>query len=93
MVGRQILLHCRQLHLPIAESILHANYEKEASVKKRFVIYPFLFGIFFVLALYSANVTEVSLSQALPPLIVVVAGTVVILLLAWLLLRDIRKAA
>ena len=61
--------------------------------KKAPIVHPFLFAIFPVLALYSANVTEVSLSQALPPLTVVVVGTAVILLPAWLLLRDIRKAA
>jgi hypothetical protein len=62
-------------------------------MKKRFVIHPFLFGMFFVLALYSANVDEVSFSQVVVPMLVVIAGTTVILLLAWLLLRSIRKAA
>jgi hypothetical protein len=62
-------------------------------VKKRFVIHPFLFGVFFVLALYSANVTEVSFTQVLPPLLFVVGCVAAILLLAWLLLRDARKAA
>lgn len=62
-------------------------------MKKRFVIHPFLFGLFFVLGLYSANVDEVSFSQVVVPMLVVIAGTTVILLLAWLLLRSIRKAA
>ena len=62
-------------------------------MKKRFVIHPFLFGLFFVLGLYSANVDEVSFSQVVVPILVVFAGTTVILLLAWLLLRSIRKAA
>jgi uncharacterized membrane protein YjgN (DUF898 family) len=62
-------------------------------MKKRFVIHPFLFGLFFVLGLYSANVDEVSFSQVVVPMLVVIAGTAVILLLAWLLLRSIRKAA
>lgn len=62
-------------------------------MKKRFVIHPFLFGMFFVVALYSANVTEVSFSQILLPLVIVLASTIAILLLAWMLLRKIRRAA
>jgi hypothetical protein len=82
------------LHWAIARAILHAHDEKEASMKKRFVIHPFLFAIFFVLALYAVNVDEVSFSQVLVPLLFVIASTAVILLLAWLLLkRNIRRAA
>jgi len=62
-------------------------------VKRSLIIHPFLFGLFFTLALYSANQTEVSFGDVLPPLLVVVGCTAVILLLAWLLLRDARKAA
>ena len=62
-------------------------------MKKRFVIHPFLFGLFFVLALYSANVHEVSVSQVVVPILIVIAGTAVILLSAWLLLRSPRRAA
>jgi len=62
-------------------------------MKKRFVVHPFLFGLFFVLALYSANVDEVSFSQVVVPMLVVVASTATVLLAAWLLCRSIRKAA
>jgi hypothetical protein len=62
-------------------------------MNRRFVIHPFLFAIFFVLALYSANGDEVSFSQVLPPLAVVVACTAAVLFLAWLLVRSITKAA
>jgi hypothetical protein len=62
-------------------------------MKKSLVLHPFLFGLFFMLALYSANVTEVSFTDVLPPLLVVGGCVAVILLLAWLLLRDVRKAA
>lgn len=63
-------------------------------MKKNLVIHPFLFGLFFVLALYSANVHEVSFSQVVGPVLVVVGSTGLILLLAWLLLkRNLRRAA
>jgi uncharacterized membrane protein YqhA len=42
------------------EAELHAHGTKETIMNKRFVIHPFLFALFFVLALYSANVDEVS---------------------------------
>jgi hypothetical protein len=62
-------------------------------MKKWFVIHPFLFGLFFVMALYSANVDEVSSSQVVVPMLVVTAGTTLILLLTWMFLRDLRRAA
>jgi len=62
-------------------------------VKRPLVIHPFLFGLFFVLALFSANLADVSFADVLPPLLVVVGCTAVILLLTWLLLRDARRAA
>jgi hypothetical protein len=82
-----------RLQRAIAEAILHAHDTKEAIMKKRFVIHPFLFGLFFVLGLYSANVDEVSFSQVVVPMLVVIAGTTVILLLAWLLPGKIGRAA
>jgi len=62
-------------------------------MKKPLIIHPFLFGWFFVLALYSANVAEVSPTQVLIPIVVVTASAVVILLLARLVLRNLRRAA
>lgn len=62
-------------------------------MKKPPIVHPFLFGLFFVLALYSANVHEVSFSQVVGPILVVVGSTGFILLLAWLLLkRNLRRA-
>lgn len=61
-------------------------------MKKRFVIHPFLFGLFFVLALYSFNYALVSPGETLLPIAVVLAATSIILLLAWAFLRDLRKA-
>jgi hypothetical protein len=62
-------------------------------MKKPPIIHPFLFGLFFVLALYSANVAEVSPTQVLIRIVVVTASTIVILVLARMLLRDFRRAA
>ena len=84
---------CTRLHLPLTDAIVHAHDEKKANMKRPLVIHPFLFGMFFVLALYSANVTEVSFSQVLLPFVVVLSSTIAILLLAWLLLRSLRRAA
>ena len=62
-------------------------------MKRQFVAYPLLFALFPVLALYSANVSEVSPSQALIPAAVVVVITILLLALAWLVLKDFRKTA
>lgn len=61
-------------------------------MKKRFVIHPFLFGLFFVLALYSFNVALVSPGGIVLPILVVLAATGVIMLLSWVMLRNVRKA-
>jgi uncharacterized membrane protein YqhA len=65
-----------RLHLQLTNAILHAHDTKEAIMKKRFVIHPFLFGLFFVLGLYTAYETDVSPSQVILPAVVVVAGTI-----------------
>lgn len=62
-------------------------------MKRQWIVYPFLFALFPVLALYSANVTEVSPSQVFLPALVVVGATVLLLVLAWLVVRDSRWAA
>lgn len=82
-----------RLQRAIAEAILHAHDGKEASMKKQFIIYPFLFGLFFVLALYSANVSEVSPAQVVVPGVVVLGSTLALLAVAWLAFKDVRKAA
>jgi hypothetical protein len=62
-------------------------------MKRQLIVYPLLFALFPVLALYSVNVAEVSPSQVIAPAAVVVGATVVLLGLAWVALRDIRKSA
>jgi hypothetical protein len=56
-------------------------------------LYPILFAAFPVLHLFRTNVDEVSTGQALAPLALVVGGSLVLLALGWLVLRDLRRAA
>ena len=62
-------------------------------MKRELPIHPLLFALFPVLSLYSVNVDEVSLRQVLWPMLVVLAVAILMVLLAWLVLRDLRKAS
>ena len=62
-------------------------------MKRELPIHPLLFALFPVLSLYSANVAEVSARQVLFPMLVVLAAAILSVLLAWLVLRDLRKAS
>jgi len=62
-------------------------------MKKHTIVHPLLFGLFFVLALYSANVAEVSPSQVAVPALVVVGSTAFLVAVAWVVLRNLAKAA
>jgi hypothetical protein len=59
---------------------------------KRAPIHPFLFAIFPVLALLGHNITEVSIDVIERPLIIAIAGTMVLFVVSRLLLRDTIKA-
>lgn len=61
-------------------------------MKKPLALHPILFAIFFVLALYSYNVAEVSPSEIALPIAIVLGCTLLLLLLSWLLLKDAPKA-
>lgn len=61
-------------------------------MKRELVIYPLLFALFPVLALYSVNAAEVSPSQVMVPIAVVLGATILLLVLSWLFLRDMKKA-
>lgn len=61
-------------------------------MKRRLVIHPFMFAIFPILALYSHNMAELSTSQIWMPLAAAFGLALVLLLLLWLLLRNINKA-
>ncbi len=68
----------------------------EPTEKKRRLplpFYPILFAAFPVLHLFRTNIDEVSTGEALQPLGLVVAAAAVLLLIAWLVLRDVRRAA
>jgi hypothetical protein len=62
-------------------------------LKRQLPIHPLLFALFPVLCLYSANVAEVSLRQVLWPMLAVLAAAILMVLLAWLVLRDLRRAS
>jgi len=59
--------------------------------KLSLVVHPFLFTAFFVLALYSANVAEVSPSEIWIPLFAALGFTLLMLLLAVLIIGFVRK--
>lgn len=63
-----------------------------STMKRLVVVHPILFALFFVLALYSYNVAEVSPSEIVLPISIVLGSTLLLLLLSRLLFRDIRKA-
>lgn len=62
-------------------------------MKKTFIIHPFLFAAFPVLALFTRNIEEVSFFKTLPPMAVVLGFTALLLLLFRLILKDTKKAA
>lgn len=59
--------------------------------KLLFVVHPLLFAAFFILALYSANVAEVSPSQIVIPLVAALGFALLLLLSALLLIRLILR--
>ena len=56
------------------------------------VAHPLLLSTFFILALYSVNVSEVTPSQTVIPLLAGLGFTCLLLLVAWLIFRDVIKA-
>jgi protein-S-isoprenylcysteine O-methyltransferase Ste14 len=60
-------------------------------VKRQWIAYPLLFALFPVLALCSANVTEVSPSQVMVPSVVVVGGALLFMGVSWLVLRTWQR--
>jgi hypothetical protein len=61
-------------------------------IRKLFVLHPLLFAVFFVLALYSYNVGEVSPSEVVLPLTIVLGFALLVLLLSRLLIGNARRA-
>ncbi|MBC8390541.1 MAG: hypothetical protein H8E13_21145, partial [Actinobacteria bacterium] len=65
-------------------------------MKKTFIIHPFLFAIFPILFLYSHNIGQlsmVSLSEILIPIVIILGFTAIAVLFFWLILKkDCKKA-
>jgi len=61
-------------------------------IRKHLVLYPFLFAIFPILTLYTNNIQEVAFDAVVRSLVFSLIGTVVLLSLCFLLLRDLTKA-
>lgn len=65
-------------------------------MKKTFIIHPFLFAIFPILFLYSHNIGQlsmVSLSEILIPIVIILGFTAIAVLFFWLILKkDSSKA-
>ena len=61
-------------------------------MRRQLAIHPLLFGLFAVLALYSANVKEVSPAQVLAPAGVGLGCIAILLFVAWLIYRNMMKA-
>jgi len=61
-------------------------------MRKILVLHPFLFAAFPILALYANNMGELSFSETLVPLAVALGSASLLLLLSWLVFRDIRRA-
>ena len=61
-------------------------------MKKQFIIYPFLFAIHPALFLFSHNIQEVSYSQALITIVIMLVFTLLLLSLLKLIFKNDKKA-
>lgn len=61
-------------------------------MKRTIIIYPFLFAIFPVLALYAHNIGELSLSSIWIPLAISFGFAVILFTISWLIFRSAMKA-
>lgn len=62
-------------------------------MKRRFPFHPLLFAVYPLLQLFACNVSEVRFSDTLPALACALALACPAVAAAWILLRDLRKAA
>jgi len=65
---------------------------KRPAINKSFVIHPFLFAVFPILAFYAYNMAELSFSVTLMPLAFASGFALLLLAASWLILRNVRKA-
>lgn len=61
-------------------------------MRKLTVLHPFLFAAFFILAVYAANMGEVTLSELVIPLLIAVGSVLALFVVSRLLLKDVNKA-
>lgn len=61
-------------------------------MKKQFIIYPFLFAIYPALFLFSHNIEEVSFSQALITIVIMLVFTLLLLSLLKLIFKNDKKS-
>ena len=66
---------------------------REAGLKNKKILHPFLLAAYPVLALFGANIEEVQMVSVLRPLIIAVLGAAFLFLLLKYLLKDWQKAA
>ena len=55
--------------------------------------YPIILGVYPPIALFASNVSQVDFGVIYRPLFISLAGSVIILFLMWLLIRDTSRAA
>ena len=70
-----------------------ATPDRRPSWARPWPVHPLLFAAYAVLFLFAENVAEVALGEVLPPLVRALIGAGFILLIAGLLLRDLRRGA
>src|SRR5512136_489346 len=62
------------------------------AARKLTVLYPILLALFPVLGLYAYNIQEVPLSELIVPLVIVLASSLALFALAFVVLRNAHKA-
>ena len=63
------------------------------AMKKSFAFHPFLFAVYPILYIYQRNMGQVNPSQLLVPIVVTTCLAAILLLITWLLMRNLKKAA
>ena len=66
---------------------------KKQSWLKRFPLHPFLFAIYPILALLNINIAEVDMGSGVRPLLLSLLVAGLLMLISYLLFRDLRRAA
>ncbi len=59
---------------------------------KKLILHPFIFALYSVMFLFAANIDRVPVQKTFPLILILLAGSALILGLFWLLVRDIYRA-